>query len=130
MAFALVTLQLLQAAEPLYPFFVRLNFFVLAWGGLCFLYDLVTRRTALKTRYTLLFLLYLILYAVGMFLNRENNLVGNFKIFAYAGLYLLFLPRRGRTEQERTGELLHYNGSVLILSFLFSIVSLECFSAD
>lgn len=127
-AFALVTLQLLQAAEPLYPFFVRLNFFVLAWGGLCFLYDLVTRRTALKTRYTLPFLLYLILYAVGMFLNRENNLVGNFKIFAYAGLYLfVFYPGGGRTEQERTGELLRYNGSVLILSFLFSIVSLGMF---
>ena len=127
-ALALVTLQVLQAAEPFYQFFVKLNFLVLAWGGLCFLYDLVTRRTALRTRYTLLFLLYLVLYAAGRFLNRENNLVGNFKIFAYAGLYLfVFYPGGGRTEQERTGELLRYNGAVLILSFLFSIASLGMF---
>lgn len=127
-AFALVTLQVLQAAEPFYPFFVKLNFLALAWGGLCFLYDLSVRRTALKARYTLLFLLYLALYAAGMFLNRENNLVGNFKILAYAGLYLfVFYPGGGGTERERTAELLRYNGAVLILSFVFSAVSLGMF---
>lgn len=103
-----------------------LNFLLLVWGAVLFLYDLFTRRIMFQSRRSYLLIAFMLLYVVTLTLNYQMGLFENLKVFGVTGLQLfLLLPYDKEAGHDQLiRHIRRFNQLIVVFTFVFSLLAI------
>lgn len=128
--YCLTVIMMLSTIAIIAPFTTELNVLLLLWGGIYFIYDFFTKRSCLKSRHNIFLIIYMIIFAVSIILNYQNNLIDNIKTFIYTGLFLFVLYSYNCDKENinsSKNELININNIVIFISSITGFIALIMF---
>lgn len=102
---------------------------LLAWGFVIIVYDFFTKRLFLKNKYSLILLLFLVLYAITILIGDRAMLWGNISQWCYmAVFFFVFLPvDSDMPERKVKSELSVLFNIFVCITFVFSVYCFATF---
>lgn len=121
-----IAITILFAIAFFTPFSSILNLFLLAWGGILILNDLLTKRAMFKSKKSIPLICFMIFYGITIVINRDLNLFENIKIFALTILqfFILFIFDKDKSTEELHDSLKRFNNIIIKITFVASTISL------
>ena len=124
-----ITIMMLSTVTMLSPFTTELNIVILLWGGIYFIYDIITKRSCINSKYKVYLIIYMIIFFISIILNIENNLIDNLKTFVYTGFFLFVLYSYDTKKElhNTQKELVNFNNIVIFISSITSFIAIIMF---
>lgn len=107
----------------------KLLFIMMGWGAILCFYDLIVRRNFVKARGAIWLIMFLLVFALTVFLNYKTALNLNVSSFAYTviALFLLYPDSNIKSKEVALKEITAINNIFLGMTTVLSTISLGMF---
>ena len=125
----LIMIMMLSTVTILSPYTTELNVLFLLWGGIYFIYDILNKKSCIKSKHKIYLIIYMLIFLISIIVNIKNNPVDNIKTFVYTGFFLFILYSYDADKNLKTTqkELIKFNNIVIYISSITSFIAIIMF---